>query len=497
MKKKYVPVLVILVGMILTHLFFTVMIYRSGLHLNRTIGMVMDAGYLPVPNAYILPNLRSLGTAFKSAVFFTLTVGIALPFLVYLAACAWDRGYRRNRLFLIILSGFVILCMVMLNRHGFNPIVTLWFLSVYFLTFKLTLFGLVGVQTRLSTKRLLTHIATLAILGVLWTTLSPGNVFFNVRDYLLLSNSFGKRITDFYYKFSPYPTESIKPLLKKQIKTYRIDGDFNESVLHKLKSILLRYDYLTINAAGAADIHIQAHENSISFVAGGRTVLRTAIDTFMGNPGAVLNRVSTRSDRNNFTRRLLAFSLLFALPVFLYVCVFFVFHLIFRHFFNSDGDTGFFTSAVGCLIVGIAAMFIFRVIAPVSMPLSHLKAALRSENPVTRMTAFRTIALEGLDPSDYCPDTLSSNRPYIPERIWWTISLSNNTEPGTNDVLLRLLNDPYPLVACKAYDSLKNRLDRAATRTIIQKIKTSRDWYVQGYAYQTLRSLGWEQKASN
>lgn len=495
-KKNCLPVFVIVVGMTLTQLFFTLLVYRSNMNLHQNMLAVMEAGYLPVPNAHILPALQQFSTALKGAVFFTLSAGIVLPFLVYLAAWAWVRGYRRSRVALIVLSGFVIFCMMMLNHHGANPIVTLWFLTVYLVVFKLTLNGLASAQTHLSPKQLITHLVVLAVLGVAWTTgLRNTNFFLSVRDHFFLSSSFGEHITDFYYRYSPYPTYSYKKLQKKQIKTCRIEGNLADNLLNRMESLLLRNDYLPVSADGNCDMIIQISDNRLYFSVGGRTVLKTGIDEFLQSPSAILERISSRSDRNNFTRRFLAFSLYYGLPIFLYANLFGFFKLLFSHFFSQMSN--FRLSSAICLIIGIAMLLLFRSIAPESIPIQQLKTALESEDPDIRVAALRTISRQELSPSEYIKNTFEDERSSLPERIWWAISLGNSTDPAANEVLLQLLDDPHPLVACKAYNSLAKKRYRPAIPIIIEKLGTSRHWYVQGYAYSALRSLGWKQKKSS
>jgi HEAT repeat protein len=131
------------------------------------------------------------------------------------------------------------------------------------------------------------------------------------------------------------------------------------------------------------------------------------------------------------------------------------------------------------------------------IPSNDLKKFLASDSPDLRVAALRTICRHDLDPYDYLGVELATLPTYVPERIWWTISLENSTAPETNELLMKLLDDPHPLVACKAYNSIGRRKYRAAVPAIIEALETSRHWYVQGYAYNALRTLGWKQTASN
>lgn len=488
--------MIIMVGFVITHLFFMLFVYRSNLLLHHNMTGILDAGYLAVPNEHIFPTLLQAGSAFKGSFFFTLTIGIVFPTLVYAAAWSWDRGYHRNRAFLIMLSGFVIFCMVMINRRGFNPVVTFWFLTVYFFVFKLTLYSLEGVQTRLSPKRLLVHIAVLILIGAAWMVVPKGANFFTaVRDHILLTTSFGEKITSFYYSYSPYPTEAIKPLSKKQLKTFRIERESEEISVKRIEAALVKNDYLPVGVNGEADVVLHLSENGIlSFTVNNRMVLRTEATNLMNVPGEVLHRVSGRSDRQEFTRRLLGFSVMYGLPVTLYVCLFGCIHLVTSHFFNYN--KGFYVSAAVCLSVGLGGLAAFKVLTPTSIPTSELKQALQSENRGLRVAALRTISAESLDPFDFTDDAFIQRHASIPERLWWARSMAGSDHADIEKKLIHFLDDPYSLVQCKAYEALGRRGDRFATSIILDNIKSSRHWYVQGYAYQTLRGLGWKQTKS-
>jgi Ca2+/Na+ antiporter len=512
MIKKFFPALIIIAGILLSQLFFSLMVYQSNVHLHRNILLAIDAGYLPVPNAHILPSLLQVGTAMKGAVFYTITVGIILPALVYLAAWAWDRGYRRKRPFLIMLSGLVIFCMVMLNRHGFNPVVTLWFLTVYIAVFKLTLYSLENVKTHLSPKRLLTHVIVIALLGGGWmTTMKDSNFFLSVRDHLLLSNAFGQRITDFYYRYTPYPTEAYKSLMQKNLKTCRIEGDVEADALQKIQNRLLHYDCLPIDTEEKTDFEIHAHEGALSFFVDDRLVLKTDIEHFLQTSdkkgqdiyiGAYqsLKRMSQKSDRNEFTKKLIKFSL-YLLPAFLYAALFAFFQLAFG--FITKPSVTFAASAGACLVFGIGALFFFKSIVPASVPVSQIPSALASDDADIRIAALQTISSKGLDLSAYMPDAFSNIPSHISERVWWTKCLANSQDQKAIETLLQLLDDPHPLVACKAFESLGQRKKyRPAAKdiikkTILERIKTSRHWYVQVYAYRALGVLKWTQNISN
>jgi hypothetical protein len=283
--------------------------------------------------------------------------------------------------------------------------------------------------------------------------------------------------------------------VKKNLKTCSIEGRVDNTIKHRrLEAFLRKYDYLPVAAGPRTDVAIRIADNRLFFSVQDRTVLRTDIDSFLQSPGESLARISSRSDRNNFTRRILAVSL-FCLPVFLYAFFFSIFQLVFRRI--SGAVPGFWLSSGGCLVLGVAILIGFRLLAFSDIPANDLKKYLASDSPDLRVAALRTIASHDLDPYDYLGGKLATIPAYVPERIWWAISLDNSSAPETDELLMGLLDDPHPLVACKAYNAIGRRKYRAAVPAIIEKLETSRHWYVQGYAYHALRRLGWKQTASN
>ena len=59
-----------------------------------------------------------------------------------------------------------------------------------------------------------------------------------------------------------------------------------------------------------------------------------------------------------------------------------------------------------------------------------------------------------------------------------------------------MLDDPNPNVACQVYYALGKRKKPAMIPVLLEKMNTSRHWYVQTYAYRALRELGWKQEKS-
>jgi HEAT repeat protein len=83
--------------------------------------------------------------------------------------------------------------------------------------------------------------------------------------------------------------------------------------------------------------------------------------------------------------------------------------------------------------------------------------------------------------------------PNAAERYWLVRTLGVSRRERTYRDLLGFLHDPQLNVVTMAYYALGRRGDRRAVPVILERIRTSRHWYEQWYAYRALKALGWVQ----
>ncbi|HMA68005.1 MAG TPA: HEAT repeat domain-containing protein, partial [Desulfosalsimonadaceae bacterium] len=60
-------------------------------------------------------------------------------------------------------------------------------------------------------------------------------------------------------------------------------------------------------------------------------------------------------------------------------------------------------------------------------------------------------------------------------------------------MLIQLLEDPHPNVVCAALHALGRQGRKAAVAPIRRLMLSSGNWYVQLYAYNALKEIGWTQ----
>ncbi|MBE9542760.1 MAG: hypothetical protein IMF01_10620, partial [Proteobacteria bacterium] len=98
------------------------------------------------------------------------------------------------------------------------------------------------------------HLIPLIVLTALWVSQADSHLFVGLRDNLLLSNSFGMKINDFYYKYTLYPAEVFKSLDQKTLKTCSLEHINKKTIAGLLEKQLINHDYLDIKGNEVVDL---------------------------------------------------------------------------------------------------------------------------------------------------------------------------------------------------------------------------------------------------
>lgn len=512
---------VLLLGLIVAQCIASLQVYFSNAELHRTLLALKEAGYLMVPNQQILPRFLSLKSAFWGGVFFTLSIGVFLTFVSWSAAWAWNRLFGRNRLFLYFCVLAWLTSLVLINSQGFCILITLYFLfipaTVFVAAAKLSPQG----KTPPGYRSLLL-LVPLLLLALLWATQADSRFFLNLRDKLLLSNSVGTKISDFYYEYAYYPAEAFKSLDQKLLKSCSIGSIQRKPIEQALERTLIAYDYLPVDGSRhAADLVVREDNDLLLFQRDGKTIVQTNLHDFLASPGRLLEEFSQKADSCSPFRGFTLFSLLVSLPLALYtVCfglIYFVisFVLLSISYFSrhpaapspqpsppiwgrGQGEGGPRISAwiasLLCLLLG-AALF-FYVHGSAKEESIDPARALTSDHWETRVAALKLIEQKKLEVGDFeaYPKLMKSH--YVAERYWFVRTLGSSRRTSTYRDLLTFLDDPNPGVVSMAFYALGQRKDSRAVPEILKRIETSSDWYNQWYAYRALRNLGWKQSRS-
>lgn len=490
--KIYHPLGILLIGLGISQVIAFFQVYQSNSELHRTVSALYDVGYLTVPNLVVMNRLQEFWPAFWGGLFFTFSSGAGFSLAGMAAGWFWSGLCRRNKFVLFIFLSIWGGVLLIFNIQGFTLYPSLYCGIVAPSLFLLTAKWEAHSAPQFSGRPQWLHILSIPLLGVLWFTQFDAELFIDLRDNLLLSNYPGKKINQFYYRYTLYPAEAFKSLDQKLIRTCRLEGIQNPVIKKKLTATLLSNDYLPIPGDYRTNLQLHLKDTNLVFSDSGRTVLKLDTRRFLASPQKAFQKFSESRDRHGAFRQFTYLSLLVGFPVLLYLFLHFGLYYLTALFWDHKSSA--LIASVMCLLVGILVLVYFQSHRPSSTRINNIDEALDSKNLSVRIAALKLIPQKKLDVVDHpsYPNLIQSTD--TRERYWLAVALAGSRSPKAYGDLLKLLDDNNINVRTMALQSLSLRKNRQAIRPILDKIRTSRHWYDQLYAYKALRSLGWKQK---
>jgi hypothetical protein len=486
--------LLILLGLATTQVIASVHVYLSNLALHDKTLSLMDAGYLIVPNSRILPRLLELKPAVFGGLFFTLSIGVFLTLLSLLGAWVRQRRLLGKKALLPVLFTPWLIAVLALNLSGFSLMTTIYFFLVPPLVFisasKWLFLGSSGGYTHSA----LLHAFVPFLLALLWSTQLGGSFFLDIRDHLLLTHSTGSKVNDFYYRYTLYPAEILKPIDQKLLKSVYLGHLQDRALLKVLQRELLKYDYLPVHNERLADLVLRDVNQELHLQEGGVSLLQVDAKQFLSASGTWLAAFSSNSDRGRPFRKATLISLILGFPMFLYLLVygisFFLISLI------LPSRKSYVPATLLCFVAGVLLFFLFVSGKAAVHEEGQVDQALQSTDWRMRVAALKFIRDKELDVARHPAYRNLLESPLAPEKYWLAKALGASKQAQTFKDLLTLLDDSHPTVVSAAFRALGNRKDPAGIGHILTRITTSTDWYNQWNAYQALRALGWKQSPS-
>jgi len=488
----------VLTGLVVAQFVAMVQVYWSNLRLFQDVSALSRAGYLSIPTLESLKAVKTIGPAVFGGLFFTLSTGAGLTLATIAAVWFWHNLASRNRPLLILLLIIWAAGLLMVNANGFNLFGSLYFVLV---PASVALIYLRCLPQRPDSRGILNQLVPLfplVFLAVIWGTQADNRLFVNIRDFLLLSNPVGKSINDFYYRYTLYPAEAFKSLDQKLQRPIRM-GEIQPSALSRKVEPQLRHrDYLVVKNDETVDLQIKQAGDQLDWLYNDTRILSVTPQSFFSNPNEVIAQYNRQTDRSAFLRTFTFFGILLAFPILLYCGLYGLLRLM----------TGLFLlpyranllSSVLCFLIGI--VLLVPVYQGSRRPVSaeNLDMALAAVDWRDRVAALKLIEQLQLEIADFPSYEKSMNSRHLPERYWLTHALGLSKGNRSVDDLIALLGDPQPNVVCQALYALGRRGDPnkfEIIETVLEKIRSTNNWYIQRYAYLALRSLGWRQPASN
>jgi len=485
---------IILAGLLTAQIIASVHVYRANLQLHQRLERLQQAGYLTVPNPRTAARLTHIGPAFFGGLFFTLSLGAGLSLLTLTVVWIWHHILGRNRLFLAFVFLIWAGLLFALNWRGVLPLETAYFIFVPGAVFLAAMKGLPGRSLNAWPASGLIHVLPVLILALLWSFELHGRLFLDIRDGLLLSNGVGRKISDFYYRYTPYPAEAFKSLAQKTLKTADLSHLGQAPDARRIEARLRFYDYLPVGGHGPVDLSVQSTPQDIIFENAGQCMIQTPPKAFLSGPHRVLAKYSWESDRHRFFRGITFFSFLVGFPIALYALFHALFGLVWSLFSGPKNRAAL--ASFSCFILALGILFLFHQTRGRPIETAELADALQSPRLFTRLSALRIIQKKRLAWETFEALPTLSDSPHVAERYRLVRLLGSSRKKETYRLTLHFLDDPHPNVRCMAYHALGNMGRREAIGEILKKMKGSDHWYVQMYAYKALRRLGWVQKKS-
>jgi hypothetical protein len=487
------PLRVLAAGLLISQLFFTLFVHQSNLDLLKMLEAVRAAGYFPVPNIHVMVRLPGFLPAFCGGIFFTLTAGAGLCLFSLAAAFLWHRFGSNNPL---ILLPFMVIWQIWAKNAlgtGHPYLLGSLFLllppSVFLISLKLkTFFRSQGKNT------VLLHFALISLILLLWLPNLNSRVFINIRDQVLLTNPLGREINDFYYTYTLYPAEAFKSLEQKQIRTSRVEAD-DPRLSRRLEKVLRGADYLPLRPASPVDLLVEQEGDRLRFSHQGEMILDIPYPRFFHSPSAVLARFSRETDNMGFLRTLTFFGLAAASPFLLYVILFTAFETILSLMgMKRRKRCG---AGLLCLALSFAAaasLYPYAFTKERAQGQERLQRLIASEEETARIKALKEISAKGLAVQNIENSIFplaESRHPAV--RYWTARALGESGGGAALNVLIDLLSDPHPNVVCAALYSLGRTGHPSARDDVLEILVSEVSWYVQLYAYNALKELGWTQ----
>jgi len=465
-------------------------VYLSNTVYQETLAAITHAGYLAVPNQVAASELKTFFAAFNGGLFFTLTIGLCLTVLSFLFAWLWYRLPVRSNLTFILLFVAWLFCLVYANLQGFSSLVFFQLLVVPPSIFILSMKVLLHHREQQTDKNPTMHMAIFIAFAIFATSSADMNIFLDIRDGLLLNTPIGRSINAFYYDNSLYAARVFKSPGQRLLKICALNPEIKISLKKKIITRLLLHDYIPVESNVTPDLFIEKNGEELKFKCRDRLVTKSSIKDFFKKHTAILKRFERKSDRHGFFRRFTMFSILFVGVLAVFLALYLPFYFLLKKFIGLKK---------ACLTAGALCIFsgwFFPTLFGGGYQVNdeNLSETFESSDVNSRVAALKYIHRNQIDINvfQFYSDITKMNN--ITERYWFAKNLRDRRGPLVRKALVKLLDDPHFNVVCMAFHSLGYIGNKKDITEIIQRIKTSDNWYEQWYAYKAMRRLGWKQK---
>lgn len=490
------------VGLLTAQAISVIHVRLSNISYYQKVKGVLEAGYVSVPNPGVAETLTFWRPAFFGGLFFTLTIGLGLTLLTIPAARQWRKSHRWIVPVRMGIACLWIGLVGLLNSNGFSISGTAYGVLIPLAVFIASARLPEGTPPILRSRPAI-HLIGLALLAVVGARHMDTALFSGIRDNLLLSNSVGIRINNFYYHYTLYAAQAFKSLDQDLLRSCRIMGMAGDPAgENRLRQRLARLDWLVVEGKHRPDMVVMHRDQeTLAFSHNGQDILLARTADFMGHPEKILREFSAKTDRDSGLRWLAFVSLMALSPLAFYAMLYVPVRFIAGRFIGPRAAVA---AAVAFAVVGGTALLSLVSRPPLERYGTaldirggeELRTILDASDADIRIAGLAYIYRNRLEAGKAADLWKIAESPDLRERCWLAKALSFSRNPDTLPILLTLLDDPQINVAYQACRALGRRADPRGLDALLELIGRSPDWYVQLYAYRAIRRLGWHQNGS-
>ncbi|MBU2513746.1 HEAT repeat domain-containing protein [bacterium] len=481
--RKLLPLLLGLIicqTLAVIHLYYVTRTQLSRFH------EISRANEIFIPGYTALTHSSGAIAIFKSALLITMSLGVGISLItIFVLYAARTPGIFWK---VVCYSSFPIwiYCLYLLNSVSIC-----WFSSSYFLIIPIFIWFLdrkipgepIGYNLY-PFNRFQLIIALL--ISATWVGFYDNSSLVSIRDHLLLSNSVGEKLSDYYYDNSFLVAAAIQSQKQKPVKTYYLTSEVEPSLKREIDAVLTSLSYLKVSQSAISDLIISSNGTSMGFSTPIKQMTSVSIPDFRANPAEALRDFSDKGDYYKFFRLALFISLLVTVPICCTLLLYLALMMVLQKLMTPNRAI-----QAATLITGLILLFTSYKLRPYSQPsynISNPTQGLSSANQMERIAALKDIIRQKADINKFGSYNNLLHSQYTADRLWLATALAHVHHPKATSELTGLLNDPSPNVVCKAMLSLGQRGDVIAAGLMANIIKTTTSLYPQQCAYLSLQN---------
>lgn len=429
---------------------------EAALHLLAKNRALEAAGFVPLPGAGHWETLGSWLPTAAGALFFGLSLGLGAGTLLGL----WVRGTRPLPSWAGTLAPWAVLAVPLWAAAAGDLLLAAALGATAAGALATQLPGRVAPAHERALRALV--LVPLVVAFLPWAT-APEGPFTRLRDRHLLDTAVGGEVNAFYYRWTLYPAEVLKPVAALSQPTAAVPMPDPDATRERFCRDALRWGVLCVEGREGADLQLVAADSGLELVRGSAGVAWPEDSAAQADAWKTL---SSLSDRFPALRHATYWALFLGCPLAL-----------------AWGFSSLALSA-GALLEGgrrrtLASLVVAGLLA------ASLGVGGRPDPSLVEMRARL-----GAEPPDAQAIRAALDSPSAVERFYGVRAAGQSRVDA--DLLVEALSDPVVNVRYAAAEALGKTGGARSREALLEVLRSPEEWYVKERAYASLWRLGWQ-----